>query len=412
MRILYINHYAGSPEHGMEYRPYYLSREWAKLGHSVRILASAFSHVRAKQPYMAAPREAATEWINGVEYTWYPTPKYWRNGARRLVNIGCFLLQLSLRAKRLAQDFRPDVVIASSTYPMDIWVAKRVARLAGAKLVFEVHDLWPLSLIELGGMSRANPFVLCCHLAETFALRHANLVVSMLPHVHQHMQSRGFDLARLHIVPNGVDIDEWIVPPRPLPAPLAEHLAELRRTNKCVVVYLGSHGVPNALKVLLDAANILDGERYSFIFVGDGLEKLSLLRYSQQLGLTNVRFFPPIAKATVPSFLKSVDIAYIGWRRLPIYRFGIAPNKLFDYMMSERPVIHSVDAANNIVEDAGCGYTVPPENPAAVAAAIQKLAQLSVKQRNELGRKGSAYVRANHAYELLAKKFMEAVSRE
>ncbi|MEY4753110.1 MAG: hypothetical protein RJA44_785, partial [Pseudomonadota bacterium] len=60
---------------------------------------------------------------------------------------------------RLIAQIRPDVVIASSTYPMDIWVARRLARQADATLVFEVHDLWPLSPIELSGMSPQHPFI-------------------------------------------------------------------------------------------------------------------------------------------------------------------------------------------------------------------------------------------------------------
>ena len=54
MNILYINHYAGSPQHGMEYRPYYLAREWLQSGHAVHMLAADYSHVRAQQPDPAA----------------------------------------------------------------------------------------------------------------------------------------------------------------------------------------------------------------------------------------------------------------------------------------------------------------------------------------------------------------------
>ena len=42
MNILLINHYAGSPQHGMEYRPYYLAREWVRAGHTVQIVATAY----------------------------------------------------------------------------------------------------------------------------------------------------------------------------------------------------------------------------------------------------------------------------------------------------------------------------------------------------------------------------------
>jgi len=126
----------------MEYRPYYLSREWVRSGSTVRILGASFSHVRSAQPLLnGAPDNAsATEWIDGIEYVWYPTPRYRGNGVGRARNILAFLHRLWIDAQALADNFRPDMVIASSTYPMDIWVARRIARRRGARLVFEVHD--------------------------------------------------------------------------------------------------------------------------------------------------------------------------------------------------------------------------------------------------------------------------------
>ena len=175
MNILLINHYAGTPALGMEYRPYYLAREWVRLGHRVRIVAAAYSHYRACQP---APGD---EIVDGITYRWLPTPRYSGNGWARMRNVLSFLSQLWAQAPALAADFQPDVVISSSTYPMDTWVARRIAQLAGARLVHEVHDLWPLSPVELSDMSPWHPFALICQSAEDAAYRHSDAVVSMLP---------------------------------------------------------------------------------------------------------------------------------------------------------------------------------------------------------------------------------------
>ena len=158
MRLLLVNHYAGSPALGMEYRPYYLAREWVRAGHSVQIVAADHSHVRTRQP------QAGDEQVDGIAYRWYATPTYQGNGLGRVKNIWAFLRAVWADTPRLVREFKPDVVIASSTYPMDIWVARRLARRAGAKLVYEVHDLWPLSPIELSGMSRHHPFIMLCSL--------------------------------------------------------------------------------------------------------------------------------------------------------------------------------------------------------------------------------------------------------
>jgi glycosyltransferase involved in cell wall biosynthesis len=408
LRLLLVNHYAGSPAHGMEFRPYYLAREWVRAGHEVLIVAASYSHVRAVQPEMhGLPRE---EVIDGVRYRWLPTPHYGGNGVGRLRNILSFLRQLRGDAFRLTREFRPDAVIASSTYPMDVWVARKLARLAKAKLVYEVHDLWPLSLIELSGMSPRHPFAMMCGKAEADAYRDADRVVSMLPCVHEHMASRGLDLAKLHIVPNGFAPEEWQGGSAPLGDALAEHLAAEHAAGRVVVGYAGSMGLPNALDVLLDAAGRLRDAPLSFVLVGSGHEAERLAARATAEGLSRVRFFPPIPKAQIPTFLSQVDIAYIGWQRTPIYRFGIAPNKLIDYLMAGRAVLHSVEAGNDPVAEAGAGLTVAPEDPEAVAQGLQQLAALSPAERRAMGERGRAYALAHHAYPVLAARFIEALS--
>ena len=313
------------------------------------------------------------------------------------------------------RELKPDVVIASSTYPMDIWVARRMARLAKAKLVFEVHDLWPLSPIELSGMSPKHPFARLCFKAESDAYRDADVVVSMLPVVHSYMASRGLDLDKLAIVPNGISPDDWAAKPQPLREDVAGTLATARTVGETVVGYAGSMGEPNALDTLLDAAALLredpQGRKLRFVLVGDGHLREHLRKRVREEGLTNVRMLAPIPKLQVPALLAQVDIAYIGWQRVPIYRFGIAPNKLMDYMMAGRAVLHSVEAGNDPVAEAGCGVTVAPQDARAVADGLLKLMQLAPTARAVMGERGRAYVLARHTYPVLAGRFLDALKR-
>ncbi|MDN3545740.1 MAG: glycosyltransferase family 4 protein [Roseateles asaccharophilus] len=411
MKILLINHYAGTPELGMEYRPYYLAREWVRMGHQVLVLAASHSHVRSRQP------QAGGQTLDGIAYCWYETPAYAGNGFGRLRNIWAFCRHVAKDADILARDFAPDVVIASSTYPMDVWVARKVARLAQAKLVYEVHDLWPLSPIELSGMSPWHPFALLCQKAENDAYRDADRVVSMLPKVQQHMAAHGLDLSKLHIVPNGITLDEWDESQAPgLRSDIAAHIATQRAAGKLVVGYAGSHGLPNALDVLLDAAKLLQAQDSAgqpplhIVMVGGGHEKARLAARVREEGIAQVAMFDAIPKAQIPALLAAFDIAYIGWQRTPIYRFGIAPNKLMDYMMARRPVLHSVEAGNDPVAEAGAGLTVPPEDAQAVAQGLRQLAALSPQERAAMGERGRAFVLAHHTYPVLARRFIEAVS--
>ncbi|MCV2354541.1 glycosyltransferase family 4 protein [Paucibacter sp. B2R-40] len=407
MKILLINHYAGSPQHGMEFRPFYLAREWLRAGHQVLILAASNSHVRSRQP------QAGGQTIDGISYVWYSTPAYAGNGLGRVRNIWSFCRQVWNDAEALAEAFKPDVVIASSTYPMDIWPARRVARLAKAKLVYEVHDLWPLSPIELSGMSPRHPFALLCQKAENDAYRDADAVISMLPKVHEHMSAHGLDLRKLSVVPNGITLDEWQGPPEALQPELAAHLAVLRASGRLVLGYAGSHGLPNALDILLDAAKLLgatpEGKKIAIVMVGGGHEKARLTERVRSEGLSNVSLFEPIPKGQIPALLSLFDIAYIGWQRTPIYRFGIAPNKLMDYMMAGCAVLHSVEAGNDPVAESSAGLTVAPEDAAAVVRGALQLAALGAEERAAMGARGRAFVLAHHSYPVLAAKFIAAL---
>ncbi len=396
----------------MEYRPHYLAREWVRAGHRVQIVAGSYSHVRSRQPVIAD--EPANETIEGIAYRWYPTPSYLGNGVGRVLNIWSFLRQLWADARRLTSTFQPDVVIASSTYPMDIWVARRIAKMASAKLVYEVHDLWPASPIELSGMSKRHPFIMLCQKAENDAYRDADVVVSMLPKVADHMAAHGMDLRKLHIVPNGISPEEWpdegATHPEPLRAEVLAHLHTLRDAGRTIVGYAGSHGLPNALDVLLSAAALLKDENFAFVCVGGGMEKARLVQRVVDENLSHVSMFDAIPKAQIPSLLSEFGIAYIGWQRTPLYRYGIAPNKLMDYMMASRVVLHSVEAGNDPVAEAGCGLTVAPESATAVAEGLRALMRIAPETRAAMGRRGREFVLAHHTYPVLARRFIDAVT--
>jgi glycosyltransferase involved in cell wall biosynthesis len=413
VNIVLINHYAGAPALGMEYRPFYLAREWARAGHRVCIVAASHSHVRARQPELggASVREQV---IDGITYRWLRTPRYSGNGLARAWNIVRFLACLWRDAPRLARAWQPDVVIASSTYPMDVWLARRIARLCAprrVKVVYEIHDLWPLSPIELSGMSPRHPFARLCQKAEDDAYRDADVVVSMLPKVHQHVAAHGLDLQRLAIVPNGIDPAEWNAPAEPLRPDVGAAVEAARSRGDLLVGYAGSMGVPNALDTLLDAARLLRDEPFAIMMVGDGHERERLSQRIERETIAKVTLLPPIPKSQVPMFLRALDVAYIGWRRVPIYRFGIAPNKLMDYMMAGCAVLHSVQAGNDPVADAACGLTVAPESATAVADGLRRMASLSAVERGQMGERGRAYVLAHHAYPVLARRFIEALQR-
>ena len=393
----------------MEYRPFYMAREWVRAGHTVRIVAADRSHIRAVTPDIKQQPRMDEE-IEGVRYSWLNTPVYEGNGFGRVKNMASFVWKLYRGANDWARSEKPDVVIASSTYPMDIWAAKRIADVAGAKLIFEVHDLWPLSPIELGSMSKGHPFIMMVQAAEDYAYRHSDVVVSMLPNVREYMVSRGMKPDKLRIVPNGIDPNEWLEDGEALNEDVSILLSDIKAQGKAIVGYAGTHGVANALDAFIDAAKLIGDDRVSYVLVGGGPAKKALQERAKAECLDNVIFVPPVKKTQMPALLQYFDVAYIGLQCQPLFRFGIAPNKLMDYMMAARPVLMAIDAGNDPVKEAGCGLTVEPENPEAIVKGVRTLLACSKCELFEMGQRGRTYILAHHTYPILAKKFIEALS--
>ncbi len=402
MRILLVNHYAGSPLYGMEYRPYYLAREWVRLGHSVTVVGSSFSHLRRRSP------EKSEEMIDDIRFLWLKTRGYNGNGAGRVLNMAAFSTALYLSAGLLARNERPDVVIASSPHPFIIYGAGRIARLSGARLIFEVRDLWPLTIVELGNISPRHPFIALMQRAEDYAYRAADRVISVLPKAGDYMVGRGMNRDKFACVPNGVDIAGENVFGLRLPNYHEAALAGLREKGLFLVGYAGGHGIANALGYLIDAAAILRNSPVAFVLAGEGTEKQALAEKAMRLGLENVCLLPPVDKAAMPALLSAMDALYIGWNREPIYRFGISPNKIMDYMMSGKPVIHSVEACNDPVAESGCGVSVPPEDPGRIAGALESMLSMTGAEREQMGARGRSFVLEHFDYRVLAGKYLEA----
>ncbi len=393
----------------MEFRPSSLAREWARTGHETLIVAGAPSHVRAHDPELRSKVTLAR--VDGVDFEWYRLPSYDGNGARRAANIVTFATLLRARSGALAREFRPDIVVASSTHPLDIYGARSIARRSGARLVFEVHDLWPLTPIELGGVSPRNPFIMAMDRAERYACRHADLVVSILPAADDYLVTRGLDRARYVHIPNGISLAELEGDAEPLPAAHAELIASLRAAGTFIVGYTGGIGMANALDDLAGALALVPAERVAALIWGDGPDRAALEERIAREGIANVHLLGRIPKPAVGSALAACDAAFLGWKRLGIYRYGVSPNKLWDYMAAGRPIVHATSAPGDPVAACGCGVSVPAEDPRALADALLDLASRPAAELAEMGRRGRVSVEQNNDYAVLAARFLAAVEQ-
>ncbi len=398
MNILLINHYAGSPEIGMEYRPFYMAKSLAEIGHSMFILGADHSHLRKIVP------QQGYQTIDDVEYLWLKSKAYNGNGVGRVINIFSFLFEAFKKAREIIEWSKPDVIVASSTYPLDNYLAHFLARKCGARVVYEVHDLWPLSPIEIGNISKWHPFMMLLQRAENYAYRKCDNVISMLPNTLEHMQAHGLSRGKFHYIPNGV-YQPSSVAGRELPSEHQELLLALKAKGRLIVGYAGGHAKSNALDHLLKAAQSCP--EAEFVLVGEGSEKAMLVSQSQDI--ENIHFLPAIHKDAVPSFLSCCDILTIVWLDSLLYRFGVSANKLFDYMLARKPVVQLLNSRYEPITLANAGYTASSFDEYVIY--LKKTINMTKEERCLLGEMGYRYVHEHHCYGKLAEKFIEVCEK-
>jgi len=410
MNIWMLNHYATPPDTPGITRHYDFARELIKHGHKVTIFASSFEHRTRRDERIGKKQFHRMENIDGVEFAWLRTaPYHGGNDWRRVVNMlsyafGVVPLGLNLKEK-------PQVILASSPHPFAGLAGWLLARFKGAEFIFEVRDLWPLTLIEIGGYSRKSPVVRLLGMLEKFLYKKANRIIVLHPKADNYITKLGISADKIVHIPNGVSPELFLLN-EPLPPELEQLILNLKASNKTIVLYTGAHGAVNALDTILEAARSIQGSGHAavhFLLVGDGPEKDSLIEYSKKLGLNNIDFHGSIPKITIPGLLRKCDIGILTWRKSALYQYGMSINKLWDYMMSSMPVAWAIDTPVNPVEKSACGITVPPEDPQALAEAILKLCNMNKQEWQEMGMRGHEYVLKYHSTPVLAGQLLEVM---
>lgn len=404
MNILYIEHYVGSPYYGMEFRPYYLANEWVKQGHQVTILGASYSHLRQHQPEVEL--DFQEEDIEGINYVWLKTPEYGGSLAR-IRNIISFIWKLQRNAKRIANQYKPDLVIASSTYPLDNIPAYRIAKLVGAKYTYEIHDLWPLSPMLIGGYSKYHPFIAVMQYGEDFAYKHADKVISLLWNAEGHCIERGLQAGKFVCVPNGYNPEEWVNSKFDLIIPKEHQGIFDSLEGKIIVGFAGGFATSgNVISLVNAAVKLKTRSDIHFVLVGKGPELSSYNKVIEENQLTNITILPAVPKMLIPAINKHFNIAYLGGTHSELHKYGTSYNKMTDYMLCSLPIVQSIDEPGSVVERVGCGIRVEAENVDEIAQAIVQLVEMSVDERKEMGKKGKEYVEKFLPWNKLAKDFL------
>ncbi len=410
--IWYLHPYAGAPSLGMSYRPYYLSQTFNQHGFKTYIITPDFHHVWTNAPKLNnQPVELAT--IDNVPYIFIKTNHYIGNGLKRIQNMLSYAFKLYWYEKKLVNlTGKPSHIIVSSAHPFHFFSAYMTALRYDAKLIFEVRDLWPQSLIDLLRISPHHPLIKTLAFIEKFAYQKADATVSLLPFAKAYMMKKGLSEEKFHYISNGFDNQNS---PILMPQSMQKSITTKKNEGCCLVGYTGAHGIPNALDDLLYAIEYLKQHKqdtsFHFFLLGKGNEKERLIALAKRLNLTNISFFDPIERDALPDFLSAMDVLYIGWKNKPLYAYGISPNKLFEYMHAGKPILHAILPYPNITDDTHSGLTVEAENPTAIAKGLLALYELPEEKRLALGKNGQHAIETTYHYDNLAKQYLSLLTQ-
>ncbi|MEO7665071.1 MAG: glycosyltransferase family 4 protein [Candidatus Limnocylindrales bacterium] len=396
-----LNHYALPPGEGAGTRHHDLGQELGRLGWQVVIFAAGFNHFTGLQRHLIGRQLSSSEAFGDVRFVWLRTLPYRGNGGRRILNMLSYLAVVMLVATRARP--RPDVIIGSTVHPFAALAAWVLARRFRAKFFFEIRDLWPQSLIDMGAWSAGNPAVRLLQSLEAFLVARADGVISLLPGIEPYLAAHNEQPRTLAYVPNGVRLGQPEDTQR-LPAAAASVLD--RFGDVFVVGYTGAHGVNNGLDAVLEAAARLEeeGAGVAFILVGDGPEKARLENEARRLGLERIEFLDPVPKAVIPSLLRRFDAGLMTVLPLPVHQYGVSFNKVFDYMASGLPIVFACATPFDPVAEARAGLSVTPGDAGQLAGAILELAGATASSREAMGRRGQAYVASHHDIARLAER--------
>ncbi|MCY4380014.1 MAG: glycosyltransferase family 4 protein, partial [Proteobacteria bacterium] len=381
-------------------RGWFLMSEIAKSGCSPVVISSDSNNL--VEP-INLKNNVQIETVENVQLVWLKTIKYKvAKSPARVLSWLHFEWNLFRLNKSLIPG--PDVIVVSSLSLLTILNGLLLKRRYGCRLVFEVRDIWPLSIVEQGGFSRFNPFVLFLGFVEWLGYKKSDAIVGTMPNLSEHVAKILGHEKKVHCIPMGIS-NEQIDSVSSLED---KYVGKYLSSSKVKVVYAGTIGITNALEVFFEAAVLLkDNCDIEFVVVGDGaLRQHYVDKYRH---LKNIIFAPKVSKNQVQSVLSKCDIVCFAVFPSEVWKYGQSLNKVIDYMLSGKPIVASYTGYPSMINEAECGSFSPAGNAAALAGELERYSKFSHYERESVGAKGREWLISNRKYEKLASKFSDIV---
>jgi len=402
LKILLISEYF-PPEVGAgSNRAYELCYNWVKLGASVTVITGFPDYPDGVIPSEYRGLKFLREYKDGIEVIrTYTIPAPNKGFVKRVISFLSFMISSIVQGSRAVKN--QDVIIATSP-PFFVGIAGYIiGKIKKAPFVFEVRDLWPESIVQLGQLK--NKFIInVLEKLEYFLYKKCSHIVPVAESTVGVLEKKGVSPHKITVIKNGVDLQMFS--PGANNQPLA---AQLNLQNKFVIGYIGTLGLSHAVDKILDAADCLKNfEKIQFLIIGQGAEKEILVRKRDELKLGNVIFLNSVEKKSLPEYYGLCDVLLVPLRKLELFE-KVIPSKIFEIFAMGKPIIISVNGeARKLVEEAEGGIYSEPENEIELKNKILYLYE-NPELLNELGLNGRKYVENNFDRSILAQKYLDLI---
>lgn len=376
--FLIINHYAGAPKYGPEFRHFEIAKELVNNSCEVCIVAASFTHLRDSP-------NVKEEFIDGVKFIWIKCPKYKSYGFKRFLNMFIFSFNLFLRKKYL--NFRPDFIIVSSPSPFPILNALYLKFKYNAKLIYEIRDIWPLSIIELKGYSKNNLIIKLLSKLDEIGIKYSDVIMSPLSNIGLYIKEKGFK-KKIIILPNGISSNS------------EESIIKNNTHDKFFTVgYGGSLSDTNSIMNLISAAiKLKNNSTIQFKIIGFGEKENEIKEIIKSKNLKNINLIGRTSKDKLLILLRQCDVLYKGNPRVNIYKYGISSIKLAEYLFLKKPIIDASYGVN-IIEKSNSGIVVEHEDSEKLMEGILTMSRMNDQDLEKMAINGYNYALENFLYE-------------
>jgi len=370
MHIFYLHQYFATRKGATGTRSYEFSRYLVQRGHRVTMITSGLANDEFPVTEGRQCAEYQVEGINVVAIAaGYNNPQLGTgmSGWRRMLKFYQFARLAAHVGRKLS---KPDVVFATHT-PLPIGLAgAALSRHFNVPFVFEVRDLWPDALINLGGLK--NPLVIW-HLRRMAKKIYSQTqhIVALSPGMKDGIVRTGVPVERVTVIPNASDLDLF----QPdLDGSVWRN--RLGLNGRFTAVYFGAMGLANGLEYVIEAARILAHRRkdnIALVLVGDGGKQPELQKLAQEYKLTNVIFNASVPKAELAKLVAECDVCMVIFRAAKENTWS--PNKMFDALAAGKAVLINVPGwLGETIQSNNCGRCLDPHRPQALADALEELA--------------------------------------